>query len=126
MSSSTTAGDVEEGKRRYIVRTEGEFVEPAQIEQVVLRSVRDDDSGRLGRVTVGDIAIRDADGFIKLIDRKNNVIITGGENVYPSEVEAVIGSHPGVADAAVIGLADDKWGERVTAAVVRRDGADLD
>ncbi|MGI9421417.1 MAG: efflux RND transporter permease subunit [Geminicoccaceae bacterium] len=53
---STTAGDVEEGKRRYIVRTEGEFVEPAQIEQVVLRSVRDDDSGRLGRVTVGDIA----------------------------------------------------------------------
>ncbi|MGI9486456.1 MAG: efflux RND transporter permease subunit [Geminicoccaceae bacterium] len=53
---STTAGDVEEGKRRYIVRTEGEFVEPSQIEQVVLRSVRDDDSGRLGRVIVGDIA----------------------------------------------------------------------
>ena len=53
---STTAGDVEEGKRRYIVRTEGEFVEPAQIEQVVLRSMRDDDSGRLGRVIVGDIA----------------------------------------------------------------------
>ena len=53
---STTAGDVDEGKRRYIVRTEGEFVEPAQIEQVVLRSLRDDDSGRLGRVTVGDIA----------------------------------------------------------------------
>lgn len=77
-------------------------------------------------MTVGDIAIRDEDGFIKLIDRKKNVIITGGENVYPSEVEAVIGSHPGVADVAVIGLADDKWGERVTAAVVRRDGADLD
>ncbi len=53
---STTAGDVEEGKRRYIVRTEGEFVEPAQIEQVVLRSLRDESSGRLGRVTVGDIA----------------------------------------------------------------------
>ncbi len=53
---STTAGDVEEGKRRYIVRTEGEFVEPRQIEQVVLRSLRDESSGRLGRVTVGDIA----------------------------------------------------------------------
>ncbi len=53
---STTAGDVEEGKRRYIVRTEGEFVEPSQIEQVVLRSIRDDDSGRLGRVIVSDIA----------------------------------------------------------------------
>ncbi len=77
-------------------------------------------------MSVGDIAIRDEDGFIKLIDRKNNVIITGGENVYPSEVEAVIGSHPAVADAAVIGLADDKWGERVTAAVVRREGAVLD
>ena len=77
-------------------------------------------------MTVGDIAIRDEDCFIKLIDRKNNVIITGGENVYPSEVEAIIGSHPGVSDVAVIGLADDKWGERVTAAVVRRDGAGLD
>ena len=53
---STTAGDVEEGKRRYIVRTEGEFVEPEQIEQVVLRSLQDEASGRLGRVTVGDIA----------------------------------------------------------------------
>ncbi|MEM7044500.1 MAG: efflux RND transporter permease subunit, partial [Pseudomonadota bacterium] len=53
---STSAGDVEEGKRRYIVRTEGEFVEPDQIEQVVLRSLRDDSTGRLGRVTVEDIA----------------------------------------------------------------------
>jgi acyl-CoA synthetase (AMP-forming)/AMP-acid ligase II len=77
-------------------------------------------------MTVGDIAIRDGDGFIKLIDRKNNVIITVGENVYPSEVEAVIGSHPAVADAAVIGLPDDKWGERVTAAVVRREDHSID
>ena len=53
---STTAGDVDEGKRRYIVRTEGEFVEPTQIEEVVLRSLRDDSTGRLGRVTVADIA----------------------------------------------------------------------
>ncbi len=53
---SATAGDVDEGKRRYIVRTEGEFVEPAQIEQVVIRSLQDADSGRLGRVIVGDIA----------------------------------------------------------------------
>jgi fatty-acyl-CoA synthase len=77
-------------------------------------------------MSVGDIAIRDGDGFIRLIDRKNNVIITGGENVYPSEVEAVIGSHPAVSDVAIIGLPDDKWGERVTAAVVRRDGQPLD
>ncbi len=77
-------------------------------------------------MSVGDIAIRDQDGFIKLIDRKNNVIITGGENVYPSEVEAVIGSHPAVADTAVIGLPDEMWGESVTAAVVRRDGEAVD
>jgi fatty-acyl-CoA synthase len=77
-------------------------------------------------MSVGDIAFRDEDGYIKLIDRKNNVIITGGENVYPSEVEAVIGAHPGVADVAVIGLSDAKWGERVTAAVVRREGQSLD
>ena len=77
-------------------------------------------------MSVGDIALRDEDGYIRLIDRKNNVIITGGENVYPSEVEAVIGAHPGVADVAIIGLPDDKWGERVTAAVVRREGVVLD
>ncbi|MGI9437510.1 MAG: efflux RND transporter permease subunit [Geminicoccaceae bacterium] len=53
---STTAGDVDEGKRRYIVRTEGEFVEPGQIEQVVLRSLQDAGTGRLGRVTVADVA----------------------------------------------------------------------
>ncbi len=77
-------------------------------------------------MSVGDIAIRDEDGYIRLIDRKNNVIITGGENVYPSEVEAVIGSHPAVSDVAIIGLPDQKWGERVTAAVVRREGSSLD
>jgi len=53
-----------------------------------------------------------------LVDRKKNMIITGGENVYPSEVENVIGGHPAVRDVAVIGLADDKWGEKVTAVVV--------
>ena len=77
-------------------------------------------------MTVGDIALRDPDGFIRLVDRKNNVIISGGENVYPSEVEAVIGSHPAVSDVAVVGLSDDKWGERVTAAVVRRPDAAID
>ncbi len=84
------------------------------------------DAFRGNYMTVGDVAIRDEDGFIKLIDRKNNVIITGGENVYPSEVEAVIGSHPAVADAAVVGLPDEKWGERVTAAIVCREGQVVD
>ncbi len=71
--------------------------------------------------TVGDMGLRDSDGFIRLIDRKKNLIISGGENIYPSEVESVIGAHPKVRDVAVVGLADAKWGERVHAVVVLRD-----
>ena len=74
--------------------------------------------------TVGDVALRDGDGFIRLIDRKKNMIISGGENVYPSEVEATLGGCPKVADVAVVGLADDKWGECVHAVVVLRRGAE--
>ena len=76
-------------------------------------------------LTVGDIALRDSDGYIRLIDRKKNVIISGGENVYPTEVEAVLGSHPAVSDVAVVGCPDDKWGERVQAAVVKRGGSEV-
>ena len=60
--------------------------------------------------------------IIHLVDRKSNMIITGGENVYPSDVEAVISGHPSVHDVAVIGLPDDKWGERVHAVIVLREG----
>jgi acyl-CoA synthetase (AMP-forming)/AMP-acid ligase II len=78
---------------------------------------------RGGYLTVGDVAIRLPDGFIKLIDRKKNMIITGGENVYPTEVEAVLAAHPAVREVAVIGRPDDRWGEQVVAAVVLREGA---
>ena len=71
--------------------------------------------------TVGDIARRDAEGYIYLVDRKSNMIISG-ENVYPSEVEALLGTHGKVKDVAVIGLADATWGERVHAVIVPRDG----
>jgi acyl-CoA synthetase (AMP-forming)/AMP-acid ligase II len=73
--------------------------------------------------TVGDMARRDEDGYIHLVDRKSNMIISGGENIYPSEVEAAVGAHPAVRDVAVVGLPDEKWGERVHAAVVLREGA---
>lgn len=76
-------------------------------------------------LTVGDMALRDEDGFIRLIDRKKNMIITGGENVYPSEVEALLARHPAVLDVAVVGIPDDKWGELVAAAVVLRKGESL-
>ena len=73
--------------------------------------------------SVGDMAMRDEQGYIWLKDRKSNMIISGGENVYPSEVEGVIGAHPAVKDVAVVGLPDDKWGEAVHAVVVLHDGA---
>ena len=77
-----------------------------------------------GWFSAGDMAIRDEDGFYQIVDRKDNMIITGGEHVYPSEVEEVIGSHQGVFDCAVIGLPDEKWGEKVAAVVVKKQGTD--
>jgi acyl-CoA synthetase (AMP-forming)/AMP-acid ligase II len=72
--------------------------------------------------TVGDMARRDEDGYYHLVDRKSNMIISGGENVYPSEVEALLGSNPKVKDVAVIGIPHDKWGESVHAVVILHDG----
>jgi len=68
--------------------------------------------------SAGDMARRDPDGFYEIVDRKDNMIITGGEHVYPSEVEEVIGSHECVFDCAVISQPDEKWGEMVVAVVV--------
>jgi acyl-CoA synthetase (AMP-forming)/AMP-acid ligase II len=77
-----------------------------------------------GWFSAGDMAMRDADGFYQIVDRKDNMIITGGEHVYPSEVEEVIGSHQEVFDCAVIGLPDEKWGEKVAAVVIKKQDAD--
>ena len=72
--------------------------------------------------SAGDMVRRDEDGYYVLVDRKANMIITGGENVYPSEVESVVGAHEAVKDIAVIGVPDDKWGEAVKAVAVLNDG----
>ena len=73
--------------------------------------------------SAGDMAKCDEDGFYYIIDRKDNMIITGGEHVYPSEVQEIISTHPGVFDVAVIGLTHEKWGEQVTAVVVPKENA---
>jgi long-chain acyl-CoA synthetase len=75
-----------------------------------------------GFFTVGDIGYFDDDGFLFLCDRKADVIISGGANIYPAEVEAEIIGHPRVADVAVFGIPDDEWGERVMAVVQPADG----
>jgi fatty-acyl-CoA synthase len=74
--------------------------------------------------SVGDMGRRDADGYYYLVDRKSNMIVSGGENVYPSEVENVLGSFAKIKEVAVVGLPDDKWGERVHAVVVLHRGAE--
>jgi acyl-CoA synthetase (AMP-forming)/AMP-acid ligase II len=73
----------------------------------------------------GDIGFRDRDGFVYIVDRKRDMIVSGGFNVYPSDVERVLWSHPSVLDCAVIGVPDDKWGEAVTAVVELKDGHDV-
>ena len=72
--------------------------------------------------SAGDMAYRDEDGFYHLVDRKNNMIITGGENVFPSEVQNVIGKMDAVKDVAVIGIPHEKWGEALQAVVILNEG----
>ena len=74
--------------------------------------------------SAGDMGRRDEDGYYFLVDRKKNMIITGGENVYPSEVEDAVGSHDKVKDVAVIGIPDPKWGESVKAIVIPHEGVE--
>jgi acyl-CoA synthetase (AMP-forming)/AMP-acid ligase II len=80
---------------------------------------------RGGWIHTGDVAKADADDFLYIVDRAKDMIISGGMNVYSVEVENVLMEHPDVREACVIGVPDDKWGEAVTAFVVRREGARL-
>ncbi|MFT4085637.1 MAG: fatty-acid--CoA ligase FadD8 [Gordonia sp. (in: high G+C Gram-positive bacteria)] len=79
---------------------------------------------RDGWLHTGDVAREDDDGFWFIVDRTKDMIVTGGFNVFPREVEDVVARHPSVAQVGVIGVADDKWGEAVTAVVVLRPGSD--
>jgi acyl-CoA synthetase (AMP-forming)/AMP-acid ligase II len=80
---------------------------------------------RNGWMHTGDMGYRNADGYLFITDRKKDMIVTGGENVYPREVEDVLFEHPDVLEAAVIGVPDERWGERVHAVLVPAAGAAL-
>jgi len=84
------------------------------------------DEGRRGSFhTVGDIAYRDDEGYYYICDRKSDMIISGGMNIYPAEIEAALEQHPAIYEAAVFGIPSEDWGETVHATVVRRPGATL-
>jgi long-chain acyl-CoA synthetase len=84
------------------------------------------DTLRGGWLHTGDVGYLDDQGFLYLVDRKKDMIIRGGENIYPAEIEAVLYEHPAVAEAAVVGVPDPVYGESVAAYVVRRSGAAAD
>lgn len=79
-----------------------------------------------GWKSVGDVAYVDDEGYVYICDRKKDMIISGGVNIYPAEVEAVLHAHPDVLDAAVFGIPDDEWGERVHAIVQPKEGSVID
>jgi acyl-CoA synthetase (AMP-forming)/AMP-acid ligase II len=81
---------------------------------------------RDGWQTVGDIAYRDDEGFLYICDRKKDMIISGGMNIYPAEIEAALEAHPEILEAAVFGIPSDEWGELVHAEVVKQPGSTLD
>jgi acyl-CoA synthetase (AMP-forming)/AMP-acid ligase II len=79
-----------------------------------------------GWLRTGDLATVDEEGYLQIVDRRKDMIITGGEKVYSTDVESVLYAHPAVLECAVYGVPDPRWGERVEAAVVLRPGASAD
>ncbi len=79
---------------------------------------------REGWLCTGDVGLRDEQGYFYIVDRKKDMIVSGGFNVYPKEIEQMLFSHPAVADVCVVGVPDEKWGEAVKAVVVAAEGAD--
>jgi fatty-acyl-CoA synthase len=75
--------------------------------------------------SVGDLATRDQDGYIQIVDRKTDMVISGGMNIYPAEIEDVLVSHPKILEAGVVGVPDEKWGEAMVAFVVPSPGKTL-
>jgi acyl-CoA synthetase (AMP-forming)/AMP-acid ligase II len=83
-------------------------------------------AGYLGWHHTGDIGYRDDDGFIYIVDRKKDMIISGGFNLFSIEIEQAVTAHPAVQDCAVVGIPDEKWGETVLAAIELKPGCDFD
>ena len=131
-----SAGQPMTGCEVRIMAPDGSFCPPGVRGEIVIRSEAlmagywNNHAATLETLTngwlhTGDIGETDAEGFVYVVDRAKDMIVSGGENIYSREVEEALLSHPGIADAAVVGAPDERWGETVMAFVVRRDGAAL-
>ncbi|RVT94217.1 long-chain-fatty-acid--CoA ligase [Sphingomonas crocodyli] len=121
-----------------ITDTEGNVLPPDTLGQVEIRSCANfsgywnrpdataEAMGEDGWLRTGDAGLLDADGYLFVLDRIKDMIISGGENIYPLEVESMLLEHPAIEEVGVIGLPDERWGESVAAVIVTRDGAALD
>jgi long-chain acyl-CoA synthetase len=119
-----------------IVDTEGKELPPRAVGEIISRSPQNmkgywhlpEASARTirgGWLYTGDAGYKDEDGYLYIYDRVKDMIVSGGENIYPAEIESAIFGHPAVADVAVIGVPDRQWGEAVKAIVVKKPGADV-
>ena len=119
-----------------VVDADGNNVPTGQVGEIVTRSAanmlgywnRPDETARTirdGWLHTGDAGYLDADGYVFIHDRVKDMIISGGENVYPAEVESALSDHPAIAEIAIIGVPDEKWGESVKAVIVLRPNASL-
>ena len=119
-----------------VLGADGQDLPPGEVGEIVTRSAanmagywnRPEETAKTirdGWLHTGDAGFLDADGYLYIHDRVKDMIISGGENVYPAEVENALAEHPAIAEVAVIGVPDDKWGEAVKAVVVLRPDVDL-
>ncbi|WP_042357613.1 class I adenylate-forming enzyme family protein [Bacillus rubiinfantis] len=120
-----------------LVTPEGKETKPGEVGELILRGCtimkeyykkpkETAETIRDGWLYTGDLGLKDEDGYVYIVDRSKDMIITGGENVYSVEVENVLSTHPLIQDAAIIGTPDSEWGEVVTAIIVPKAGESID
>jgi fatty-acyl-CoA synthase len=131
MVHAGSAGRAATGVDVRVVDSSGDDVEPQSVGEICLRAPNlmreywcdpDNPAFQQGWFHTGDLAFRDADGFYHLVGRSKDMIISGGENIYPAEIENILTECAWIQEAAVVGLPDDKWGEVAVAAIVKIPG----